>query len=200
MSESHEIENEKTEELAQRAQFGEREAFEALFERIAEPLYQWGCIQIRKQNVPTLFSEDIMQETWLRAIEKLENKHRDAPFRNWIFTVAWNVFLEAAKFQRRQRRRAPNGLASSMWRHFEHEDTQAHRISQVLMADERVQSIRRIISELPRDDQSLVAMLKYEGISQIEAAERLGISQDCVSKRWCRLKERLRDKLDPQDV
>jgi RNA polymerase sigma-B factor len=58
-------------------------------------------------------------------------------------------------------------------------------------------TVRALLMGLPDEDQRLVYLRFYEGLTQAEIAARVGTSQVQVSRRLRRLFERLRDELPP---
>lgn len=79
------IEEELT--LASRAQAGERDALSALWDGITPKLYGYLVNTLREPNL----AEDILQETWLKAISNLPKfRARGVRFSAWLFAIARN--------------------------------------------------------------------------------------------------------------
>lgn len=70
----------------------------------------------------------------------------------------------------------------------------ATAVSRRLARDEGVAAFAETVQELPEEDRKLVLMYGLEGLSRAEVAARLEVSENAVSKRWTRLKERLRER------
>jgi len=66
---------------------GEERAFRALYRRYAPSLYQF-VLRVLGGNVQD--AEDVMQETWIRAVENLAGFRWEGPFRNWLLGIAVN--------------------------------------------------------------------------------------------------------------
>ena len=73
--------------LAARAQAGERDALGALWDEITPKLYGYLVNSLREPNL----AEDILQETWLKAILALPKfRSRGVKFSAWLFAIARN--------------------------------------------------------------------------------------------------------------
>ncbi len=90
--------------LVRRAQKGDREAFGMLFEVLTPKLFGYLVNTLRNRTL----AEDILQTTWLKAIEGLPRiKKRRVKMSAWLFQVARN---ECRMHWRRFGRETPLGL------------------------------------------------------------------------------------------
>lgn len=87
-------------ELVDAVRRGQGEAIVRLVERCSPRLYRY---LVRLLNDPAL-AEDILQETWLRVVERLERYDRKQTFVVWLFAVARHRAIDALRQQARQRR------------------------------------------------------------------------------------------------
>lgn len=185
----------ETRNLALDAQGGNRDAFSTLFEKVAPDLYVWASVRITNPQRSFIQPEDLLQETWTRALEKVSAQNfEETPFRPWLFAIARNVLLEALRYQRRQAERIRAGGRSTFLTYLDRRYDEATRLTQRLARDEELETMRQKITALSEDEQKLVLYIGLEQLSMAEAAERLEISADAVSKRWQRLRGRLNSK------
>lgn len=84
------------EELVRRAQAGCTASFGELVRRYQVPIRHF----LRRKCGTREDTEDLTQETFLRAYRKLWSFHNGAEFRPWIFTVAYRVALNALRRRR----------------------------------------------------------------------------------------------------
>lgn len=84
------------EELVCRAQAGCMASFGELVGRYQVPIRHF----LRRKCGTREDTDDLTQETFLRAYKKLWSFHRGAEFRPWIFTVAYRVALNALRRRR----------------------------------------------------------------------------------------------------
>ncbi|TWU08328.1 ECF RNA polymerase sigma factor SigE [Stieleria varia] len=68
--------------------------------------------------------------------------------------------------------------------------------SGVMMREESTMALEKAISEMPALDQETIALRHFEGLSNSETAEVLGISVTAASNRYVRALARLRDILE----
>jgi len=189
---SDELDQSLTQRLAKGAQRGEPGSFDELYGRLAPALFAWASLRARSALGGRVAAEDLVQEAWYRAHRAFPQfDAARVPFRRWLFRIAKNVLLEAI-------RKVPSlplgpGAAgeSTRVRLFDRPD-EATSVTRRLARDEAVRDFQSYLKELPAEDQDLVLHLGIEGLTNAEAARRLGISTDAATKRWQRLRAHLR--------
>ena len=70
---------------------GDDKAFELLYNRYRKQLYGYLHNLLRNSGVDP---DDIFEETWLKAINKLSKYHDDGRFSAWLFRLAHNIFID----------------------------------------------------------------------------------------------------------
>ena len=60
--------------------------------------------------------------------------------------------------------------------------------------------LEEVIGEFPEADQQAIRMRFIDGMTQVEIAKRLGISQVQVSRMLRRALRRIQDKIDPEGL
>jgi RNA polymerase sigma-70 factor, ECF subfamily len=83
-------------DLLRRFHAGEEGALDLLFDRYETPLYQFLVGMLRDHHE----AEDVLQETFLRALERLEGVDPDH-LRGWLFTVAYHQAMLAKRRQKK---------------------------------------------------------------------------------------------------
>lgn len=187
----------QTRELARSAKAGAVRSFAELYRRIAPALFAWASLRIHASARGRIDPGDVMQETWVRALEILHRFDPAQPFRPWIFRVAKNVLHEqirslgpaaaAGGHEGSSRRDPVNDI-----------EDEATAISHRLARDERIQAFLGRIAELEADDKVLLMHLGLEGRTAAEVAAALNLSADAVFKRWQRLRHRLESEGLPE--
>lgn len=181
----------RTLECLAAAKRGEAEGFSSLVEELAPALYTWADLRIRPSQRAHIDPQDIVQEVWFRAwraIDKLDPA--TTPFRLWLFRVAKNVLLEGIRRMQRVDRGAGLGPTTRLFA-LNNAPDEATAVSRRMARDENLAAFAGEVRELTQDDQKLVVHCGLEGLPYKDVAERLGISQDAVAKRWQRLRARL---------
>ena len=184
-----------TQEWVRSTRSGDAESFARLYEHIAPAVFTWASLRIRPEQAAVLAPADLVQEVWLRAWRKIDEYDADRiPFRFWVFRIAKNVLLEASRqAQKPDRRRAASGGTEDG--PSDALDLVADSITGVsrrIARDEGLSRFRDAVGELPEDDRKLVVHCGLEGLPLREVGERLGISEEAATKRWQRLRARLR--------
>jgi RNA polymerase sigma-70 factor (ECF subfamily) len=180
-----------TVELAARARTRGASEFSALYERLSPMLYAWTELRLGRRSASEI--EDVLQEVWLRALDSIVRwEPEGASFRGWLFAIAKNVLYE------RMRRSARDGFApragdgEGMSRELEELSDGVTSISTRLSRDESVAHLVGWANELDPIDRKLLLHCGFEDLTCIEAATRIGVSAEAATKRWQRLRARLR--------
>ncbi len=174
---------------------GVTEAFGDLVSRYQDRLY------------PTLFrltgcaddARDLLQDAFLRALEKLERFQGESSFYTWVYRIAVNLALSG-----RRRRRSLLRLSSGRRDEGElldpEDDPSACDPSAPLELAERDRIIQEALNALAPDHRAVVVMKEYDGLRYEEIGAILGIPVGTVRSRLHRarlvLRERLRGLVD----
>lgn len=162
-----------------RARAGDAGAFGDLVERYADRIYTHLVRLVRNREE----AEDLTQETFLRAFRFLFRYDATRPFRNWLYTIATNLGLNAL----RANRRANRSLGAPAALHDEARQRVTH--------DELAERLADAVSQLPARSASLVHLHYYEEMPIREAAEIVGLSEGAAKVALCRARKRLREWL-----
>lgn len=167
---------ESDEQLMERVQGGEVEAFDALFERYRRRLF--GFLFRRCDDVSG--AEDLFQETWLRVIRARKRFDPQRRFSTWLFQIANNLCrdrarrlaVETRKSEALQERvRARSASAASR-------GTRSPELTRALPAE-----LRRSLAALPDRLQEVLVLRYYHDRSEHEIAEIVGIPRGTVKSR-----------------
>jgi RNA polymerase sigma-70 factor (ECF subfamily) len=163
------------EDLARRLQRREPDAMTELYERFGRIAYSVVAAIVRDSDV----AEDLVQETFLRVWNRV---HAFEPGRGalgpWLLAIARNRaidYVRSADAHERQWAEHPS-LFTGMER-------------EVLNTD-HAKSIRKAIAKLSPNQQKVIELAYYEGLSQNEMAEKMGEPPGTV-KTWVRSALRL---------
>lgn len=111
-------------------------------------------------------AEDLLSETFLRALRRLHTYHGDCAVKTWLFGIAHNVWLESL------RKRRPTVSADDLLETYLTDDTLPDHTDTRLQW-QRVQALLQ-----QKDDRARrVVQLRAQGYSYAEIAVRLGISE-----------------------
>jgi RNA polymerase sigma-70 factor (ECF subfamily) len=179
-------------ELVLRAQTGSFDAFEELVKRHEKRLYALASFMVG----PSGEAEEVVQETFLSALEHLASFRRESSFRTWLTRIATN---HALKVLRSRKAHSTVPLDSdegespvsqpefiAHWR-----DDPAH----LAMADETKAILREALKELPEKYRVVFLLRDVEEMSVQETAEALGLTAENVKIRLMRARLMLRERL-----
>lgn len=172
------------EELVRRLREGESGA---LHEAIK--LHHAFLLVMARSLVGPALAEDVVQETWLKALASVGKFEGRASFRTWLARIAIN---EAHALQRKQRREVPRQVGdygsdsgspiASMF-----DQTGAWRVSppqwhhdtpeELLTEAELHACIRKHLQMLPGDQRTVVMLRELAGLDCEEIAQALGLGE-----------------------
>lgn len=179
-------------ELLQRVRAGEREAFYSLVSRYERPLYRSALAITRNPSD----AEDVVQETFLRAYEHLEQFRGEAKFQTWLTQIALNT----ARMKLRknhgalwesldQPRATEEGVLPRDVREWREDPEQQ------LGREEMEALLHQALNGLPAAYREVVALRDMQLLSTQETAEILGLSVANVKTRLLRARLQLRERL-----
>lgn len=150
------------------AQQGDRAAFGELVQQ-----HQRGVVNLvyRLSGDPA-FSEDIAQEAFIRAWEKLHTYRPTAPFRNWVYRIATNAAYDA--FRRQKDQVDIDAVVVS---------APGNSLEQTIETQERDEVIRQAVLSLPLASRSVLILREYQRLSYQEIADTLEIPLGTVMSR-----------------
>lgn len=135
---------------------------EELYNTYRTDLYRYLC----HLNHDPAEAEDLLSETFLRALRRLHTYREDCVVKTWLFGIAHNVWLESL------RKRRPTVSADDLLETYLTDDTLPDHTDTRLQW-QRVQALLQ-----QKDDRARrVVQLRAQGYSYAEIAARLGISE-----------------------
>jgi len=126
-------------------------------------------------------AEDILQEVFLRIHTHIGTVRESSRLESWIYQIARNSMNDY------YRARRTHVELTDLATEDEHPDEDA--------AESLAPSIREIVDTLPERYRQALILTEYEGLSQKELAERLGLSFSGAKSRVQRAREKVRDAL-----
>ena len=173
---------------------GNEEAFAQLLKRHKSKVYTTIYLIVRDQYI----AEDLLQETFIKAINKLRSGsyNEEGKFLPWIVRIAHNLAID---FFRREKRYPTivledgsnvfNSLAFS-------EDSR----ESIKIKDETHAILRDLIQQLPEAQKEVLLMRHYADMSFQEIAEATGVSINTALGRMRYALINLRKKLEQHNI
>ncbi len=163
---------------------GDEAAFGALVRRHQQRVFRLaGRFFRRHQEV-----EDVAQETFLRAWEKLASYRGDAPFESWLTRICLNCC-----YQRLRRAKPEDPMPE--------EGAMAPDSPHGSPVDERLDArrqVQRLLARLPATDRFILQLLHGEEWSVAEIAQSLGWTRVNVKVRAHRARVKLRKLVEEE--
>jgi RNA polymerase sigma-70 factor, ECF subfamily len=137
-------------------------------------------------------AEDLVQETYVRAIRAMGRLRNDSNVKGWLFTILRNIWLN----ELRQRRKAPEAIdmeADEKAVNLIDEDAKSPHDVYVDGLEQR--HVRTAIQKLPEEAREVILLREWEGLSYQEIATVLDCPVGTVMSRLARARAKLRDLL-----
>lgn len=158
--------------LVEAARGGDRAAFDRLYARWGPVVHGLLLARVSKED-----ADDLVQEVFLAAMQKLESLREPAAFGAWVAMIARTKAID-------HHRRAPKTLAPVQEPSAEDPDR--------LEAERALAALR----SLPDAYRETLTLRLVEGLTGPEIAERTGLTPDSVRVNLHRGMKLLREKLD----
>ena len=170
------------------AQNPEQDFRESALEHL-DGLYGHAMTMVRNH----LEAEDLVQETYLRAIQASSRPRPDSNLKSWLFTILRNVRLNRIRGgltkPRVVRVDEPSGRAP------EFEDRSSKDPLFLYLTKLKRAEVRKAIEELPTVYREIVVLREFEELSYEEIAQVLDCPIGTVMSRLSRARERLKEML-----
>jgi RNA polymerase sigma-70 factor (ECF subfamily) len=134
-------------------------------------------------------ADDIVQETFARALGSEEQFTEGTSLRAWLFRILRNLYIDRV----RRAKKLPIARGDA--------DDHPHR-GELLRGDAELELLRSVVADdivralgALKDDARAVIALDLEGFSEAEIADVLSIAQGTVKSRLSRARAALREKL-----
>jgi RNA polymerase sigma-70 factor (ECF subfamily) len=180
-------------DLVQASKNGDVAAFEQLVKRYDGKLFRIAQSVTRNRED----SQDVVQETFLKAYQHLGDFRGDSQFSTWLFRITVNQSLMKLRKQRAIK-------DVSLDEDFQGDGDKlplevidwAPNPEQLYRTSELREILIKTIEELPPILRTVFVLQDLEGLSTIQTAEALALSQPAVKSRLWRARLQLRERLN----
>jgi RNA polymerase sigma-70 factor, ECF subfamily len=166
--------------LVRSAARGDRRSFEQLVQSHIPKVQRMIRRIVRNESDV----DDVVQEALLKAFMHLRHFRGEARFGTWFYRIAANQAIHLHRISR-------------TWRFVNIDDIQRPVRDPLASAEERLekvelhQQVNESIAHLPAGFRAAVWLFHFEGLSVIETAQRLGLSEAGTKTRLIRARARL---------
>jgi len=167
----------------------------ARFEELAMPLFDslhnFARWLVHNQND----AEDLVQETYLRALRSFGSFQPGTNFRAWIFRILKNTFLSSCS---KLDRRMTVGIDSE--EEFPDLPVDSATPDSLLIERSGNEAVQRVIEQLPVIFREVILLCDVEDASYRETAEILSIPIGTVMSRLARARKAVRESLRKEET
>lgn len=161
-------------------------SLESLWNQFHDQLCRFICSRIPEGEGTSATAEDILQDVFIRIHERLDSVREMDKLESWMYQIARNSI---ADYYRARRRLVPlNEYQEEKNPHLD--EFAGEDVTKTLLPD-----IREIVLALPEPYREALILTEYQGLTQKEMAERLGISLSGAKSRVQRARQKVKDIL-----
>ena len=181
-------------QLVERAQRGDKRAFELLVEKYQRKLARLVSRLVRDPGEV----EDVTQEAFIKAYRALPSFRGDSAFYTWLYRIGINT---AKNYLVATGRRAPTSTEVDA------EDAEGYAVGELLrdintpesllLSKEIAGTVNAAIESLPEELRSAIQLRELEGMSYEEIARLMDCPIGTVRSRIFRAREAIAERLKP---
>ena len=181
------MEQENDAQLVREVLSGDDEAFNILLQR-----YQRGIHALVWRKIGDFHhAEEITQDTFLRAYEKLSTLKEPSQFAGWLYVIANRLCINWL-----QRRKPPmQSLENTPVKEIE-ESSYDRYISderETKASEDRHELVKKILEKLPESDRTVITLYYLGDMTTQEIGRLLGVSVNTITSRLQRARRRLQE-------
>lgn len=161
----------KDDELVNLYIMGNNNAFDVLLEKYQQKLFSYIFFIIKDKEI----SDDIFQETFMKAIVTIKNGkyNADGRFYNWITRIAHNLIIDQFRNEKNDNTISCDNEEYNI---LNNQDLCDGNIENDIIGLQIKNDIRKLVSKLPDNQKEIIIMRFYHDMSFKEIAEITGTS------------------------
>jgi RNA polymerase sigma factor (sigma-70 family) len=158
-------------ELVTRFVNGEGDAIEELIHRYKNKVYTYIYLTVKNQHL----AEDLFQDTFIKVIRSLQDgKYCDnGRFLSWMMRIAHNLIIDHYRKEKQLNTCSSTVNELDLFNSPKFSD---ENIEQIMINDQILKDIRKLIDELPPDQKEIILLRHYGGLSFKEIADQTNVS------------------------
>jgi RNA polymerase sigma-70 factor (family 1) len=155
-------------ELVERLQKADIEAFDLIYEKYSGKLYTFGLKYLRSTDE----AEELVQSVFLKLWENSKNLKKELSFKSYLFTIAYNDICKLF----RKRSYSQKFVNDMLYENSHSSDEIESRIH----FQSVLEKVQQIIEKLPERQRIVFQKSRQEGKSTKEIAKEIGLSPGTV--------------------
>ena len=169
---------------------GDDTAFDILVEKYQKSVHALVWRKIEDFH----YAEEITQDTFLQAYEKLSTLRNPNQFAGWLYVIANRLCIDWM----RKKKPALQSLEDTPMAEIE-ESSYIYHLSeqqQTRSAERRHEIVKKLLAKLPESERTVMTLFYLGEMSMQEISKFLGVSVKAISSRLSRARKRLRQEED----
>jgi RNA polymerase sigma-70 factor, ECF subfamily len=126
-------------------------------------------------------AEDIMQDVFIRIHQQIGSLRDETRLESWIYQITRNAIID------HYRSRKPDGELP--------ETLRWEAADEAEVASRLAPCVKLMVDDLPEKYRETLYLTEYQGLTQVEAAERLRLSVSAVKSRVQRARDQIKSSL-----
>ncbi len=183
------------EELLRRFNGGRAEAFELLLSRYERPLFNFILRHVSERTR----AEELLQDSFLRVIERSKEFKGESKFSTWLYTIARNLCIDESRkmvFRRHKSLDAQlSGEDGDGPALVERTAGSGAAVDRAAIARELKPQIAEAIAALPEEQREVFLMREIQNLPFKDIASIVGVPENTVKSRMRYALERLQEAL-----
>jgi len=178
---------------------GDSAAFNLLVWRWEKPLYNF----IYKYVGNATLAEDLVQDTFIRVLKSITRYTHQGSFSTWLYRIAINLCKDHLKRKRLPMVSLQDSFTNASGETVEVQDRVADtgaRTDEELLAAEREETVRRLLSGLPEEERMVILLKEYQELTFREIADVLDVPEGTVKSRLYHALRSMRESLERAGV
>lgn len=158
-------------ELVQRFIEGDQNSLEILIHRHKSRVYSYILLIVKNRDL----TEDIFQETFIKVIRSLKRGKyvENGKFVSWVLRIAHNLIIDHFRKEKLQGTVSNDSLEVDIFNSQKFSD---YTIEDEMVNNQILSEVKELVKELPEDQQQVIYMRHYMGLSFKEIAEQTDVS------------------------
>jgi RNA polymerase sigma-70 factor (ECF subfamily) len=158
-------------ELVQQFIEGDQTSLEILIHRHKNRVYSYILLIVKNQDL----AEDIFQETFIKVIRSLKRGKyvENGKFISWVLRISHNLIIDHFRKEKLQGVVSNDSMEMDIFNSpkFSEDTVEDHMVNDQILCE-----VKELIKELPEDQQQVIHMRHYMGLSFKEIADQTGVS------------------------
>ena len=175
-------------QLIQRVLSGDDTAFSVLVRKYQKSVHALAWRKIGDFHI----AEDITQDTFLQAYQKLSTLKKPQRFASWLYVIAANY----CKMWLRKKRLSTQSLENTSSTQLEKETYSGYVIAENerTTAETQREVVKKLLAKLQESDRTVITLYYLGGMTYEEISEFLGVSVTAIKSRLHRARQRLKQE------